>query len=381
MTDVRDESGIRVSPGIPRHMTVAVLGATGAVGREVCGALSRAGLPVRAAARSIGTADLPACIEARPVDIADPFALQAFCAGSRLVVNCAAPSSRTSEPVALAAARCGVDLVDAGDHDVSVRGAAVVVRAAGMAPGLSELLVRRAASGLGAVARVVTHLGGLDRFAAGGAADYLAGLGRDSGAGLAWRSGASAPSPSGVHRAVDLPPFRERVDVHPFLSADLVRTLRALGIPEADAYVVFPGEAVRSLLSRLGARTTDPRPEDVAALRRAAELDLAGRRPYHVLQAQARSPAGESRNTLRHTVVVRIPSATVATAATVAQTAAAVLAGRVPPGCHHAADVLDPHTDLDAVVAHAGGTIWESTEQITLDDTDPDADAVEEGML
>lgn len=363
---------------VPRHATVAVLGATGAVGREVCGALSRAGLPVRGAARTVGTADLPACLETVAVDVTDPRALHAFCDGSRLVVNCAAPSSRTSGPVARAAAACGIDLVDAGDGD-AVATTTVAVRAAGMAPGISELLLRRVAAAMDEVARVTTHLGGLDRFAAGGAADYLAGLGPDSGAGLAWRAAMAVPSPAGIHRAVDLPPFRQRVDIHPFLGADLVRTLRASGIPEADAFAVFPGQAVRSLLGRIGTRTTDPDPDDVAALRRAAELDLAGRRPYHVLRATAQGPVDGTRNLVQRTAVVRVESATVATAAMVAQTVAAVLAGRIPPGAHHAADVLDPGPDLDAAVHHAGGTLWESTEEFRAE-TD-DTDSLEEGVL
>ncbi len=343
--------------GAPSRIgTVAVLGATGAVGRAVCAMLSRAGVPVRGAARRVGTADLPACVMTAAVDVSDPSALHAFCVGSQVIVNCAAPSSRTSGPVARAAARCGADLVDAGDaHDPADAASPVrvAVRSAGMSPGLSELLLRRVVLGAGDVTTVTTHLGGLDRFAAGGAADYLAGLGPGSGAGLAWRGAGAVPSPVGARHDVDLPPFRGPVGLYPYLGPDTVATLRALGVPDADAFAVFPGIAVRAVLGRVTAAGTGA--DAVAELRRAAELDLAGRRPYHVLRAVAEGPAGI------RTAVLRVTSAVDVAAAVVAVTVICVLAGRVPPGSHRAADVLDPAAAVDEAVRLAGGILRETT--------------------
>ncbi|MGW7482853.1 saccharopine dehydrogenase NADP-binding domain-containing protein [Nonomuraea muscovyensis] len=56
-------------------------------------------------------------VEAMRVDVEDAGALAAFCAGCRIVVNCAGPSSRILDTVARAALAAGAAYVDvAGDH-------------------------------------------------------------------------------------------------------------------------------------------------------------------------------------------------------------------------------------------------------------------------
>jgi hypothetical protein len=327
---------------------IGVLGGSGAVGAAAARELMDRGHRVllggrdadrlhRAASR---LGERAAC---RAVDIDDEQALAAFCADVDVVVNCAGPAVRILDRVARAAAVAGAGYADAaGDdrlHDLVGAWAGdhpkfTAVVSAGMTPGLSGLLPRMlAGSGFDRARRLVVRHGGSERFTTTAAVDYLDALGTGYGtAGAVWRDGRRAGAPPVGRDPVPAPHFPAPVRLFPYLSTETERAAAALGLSDVEWYTAFAGPRVPRVLAGLG--------QDAAELVAAAELDVAGRRPF---QAFVLELSGEQGGTpVTRTLVARADGASVLTGAMAAAAAAAIAEGACPPGVHHAADVLDP---------------------------------------
>lgn len=251
-------------------------------------------------------------------DFRDPASLDRFAAGCRIVVNCAGPSHVAGDRVLRAAERAGAHYVDASGDVTSFDGRAVV--GAGLQPGLTGLLQRWVGSD-----ELTLYLGVLDRFTEAAAADYLCGARSPL---AAWRDG---PVPRALTRrsGVTLPFFPGEVTLLPYLDAEACRIAGQLGLRRGDWYSAVSGEYVLGTFDRVHGMA---RAEAVAALCRASQLDLAGREPFVVLAVE----------TPERTVVLRGRSNGELTGSVVALAVEAVDRGEVPPGCHHASDVLDP---------------------------------------
>ncbi|MFJ1456687.1 saccharopine dehydrogenase NADP-binding domain-containing protein [Nocardia sp. N2S4-5] len=349
-------------------MTVAVLGATGVVGRAAVRMLARLGIGgLRVGARDVARAEraaLPPGTEVRRVDAADPESLAEFCAGTRLVLNCAGPSYLLLDRVARAALSAGSDYVDVSGDGPAYRllagsplstGGRTAVLSAGMLPGLANVVPRVLAGDLTG-ARLVVYAGGIEPFAAASAGDLALSLDSSDAADghwygetlAAWSGGGRRRNALSVREDVEIAGFPGRVTTMPFLTADAERLARSAGLRELHWHNVFVGSALRLTLTRLRGRV----PRDAAALtpiveeiRAAAELDLAGLDPFYLMAFTV------SRPDRTDTAVLRAPSSFELTAATAAYTVDAVLSGTVAPGLHYADDVLDPRGLLDGVAA------------------------------
>ncbi|WP_086821284.1 hypothetical protein [Allokutzneria sp. NRRL B-24872] len=290
---------------------IALLGATGAVGRHVLRALPG---EVRAGSRSSG------------VDVHDDRSLAEFVAGASVVVNCVGPSHQTAARVAEAAVNAGADHVDAGGADAVVdpRGQRVVF-AAGASPGLSGLLPRWLGS---RGTRLTMYCGVLDRFTTAGAEDYLNGVNEPL---AAWRNGQVKRGALTRVSDVDIPFFDEPVSAFPFMDAENEAVARSLSLVDGDWYSVVEG---KHLLRALGERK---------GLCEASALDLAGRSPRVTFVAELDG----------RTAVLRAGSVAELTAAMTVAATKAILRGDVPCGLHRAATVLEPFDGLDVTVFDA----------------------------
>ncbi|MGW0047840.1 saccharopine dehydrogenase NADP-binding domain-containing protein [Nocardia cyriacigeorgica] len=349
---------------------VAVLGGTGVVGRAAIAMLGRLGIDaLRVGARRAEPGRRQhdsTAIEWCRVDADDPAALAQFCAGTRLVLNCAGPSYLLADRVARAALAAGSDYVDVSGDGPAYRlldgspllaGARTAVLSAGMLPGLANVVPRVLADDLTG-ARLVVYAGGIEPFAPASAGDLALSLDSSDatdGDGpwygetlAAWSGGRRRRHALSVRENVEVAGFPGRVTTMPFLTADAERLARSTGLDELHWHNVFVGHALRLQLSTLRGRV----PSDPAALAAitgeiaaAAELDLAGLDPFY-LMAFTLHRAGRT-----DTAVLRTHSSFELTAATAAYTVAQVLSGAVAPGLHYADDVLDPRGLLDAVTA------------------------------
>ncbi|MFV2085535.1 saccharopine dehydrogenase NADP-binding domain-containing protein [Micromonospora sp. LOL_021] len=386
---------------------IGVLGASGSVGQVAVAHLHRLGVgPLRLAARHVEpvrrvAAGLPgADVDTVEVDLRDPAALAAFCAGTSLVVNCAGPTYELKETVAAAALAAGAHCVDvAGDDPVhealtgdvpggdvpggrACGGGRTVVLSAGTLPGLSSLLPRWLASTeFDGVDTLTAWVGGVEHCSPVVAVDMMLSLRSGGAAGAAygeanaaWRGGAARSRALRPAEDATVPQFAGSVAVQPFLSAETRRLARALRLRDVDWLNVYPGPQVRTLLAALPAAASVGADEADLARRmiRAAELDLAGRSPYYQMVFTMGGTRGGV--PVERTAVLRVTSSYRLTGLVGALAAVAVLGGDVPPGVHFAADVLDPA----ATVAALRGSGEPLTVRLVDGDT---ADDTEEGTL
>lgn len=338
---------------------IGVLGASGAVGRTAVRLLHTWGTGrLRLGGRRVELARRVAVEEAdgqgdvQGVDVFNARELAEFCAGCRVIVNCAGPSFQILDRVAVAARAAGADYVDpGGDAPVHRRlidgGGTGTGRTAllttGMMPGLSGLLPRWLAGRyFDRAVRLTAYAGGRGRLTPAGAADYLLSLANGIGEPLAaWRNGARVSRALEPRQDVMLPCFSAGVTAYPFFGPEAERLARDLGLEDASWYTVFEGDHLRSALGRLQAAGGGDDPACGAAeLSRAAELDLFGREPYQALIVELE---GESRGRLhRRTAICRATDAYELTGAVTAIAVDEIVNGAIAPGVHMAAEALDP---------------------------------------
>lgn len=367
---------------------IGVLGASGSVGRHVVDLLRDRG-ELRVGGRT--TDSLPAAGQQVRVDHADPESLAAFCAGLRIVVNCAGPSYEVKDRVATAALAAGADYVDLGGDDpaheaLTASGAVTdgrtVLLSAGTVPGLAVLLPRWLAAELEGGpggARLTAYVGGLEHVSPAAASDILLSL-TVGGAGgepfghplAAWRQGRRELRALRAEEDAEVPFFPDRVALQPILTAELERLAARLRLAELDWFNAYPGRLARTVFSRLPMLSRQAGAEQDGIRDRmiqATEIDLAGRAPYYrmVMTLRGRSDAV--------TAVLRAENSYRITAFVAAAAAAAILDRRAPTGLHFAGDVLDPGALVD-------GLVESGTADIALHQGDIGApDMLEDGAL
>jgi saccharopine dehydrogenase-like NADP-dependent oxidoreductase len=247
--------------------TVVVLGGYGSVGRAVAHTLAewfpgevvvagRDGARAQALASSSGGA-----ITARQVDVTRPDDVRRVLEGARVVVMCI---ERANESVARACLERGIHYVDVSASDdllsaiaqldpLARKRDATAVLSVGLAPGLTNLLARRAYERLPSATRIDITL--------------ITGVNGDHGPdALRWiiANLSAAPRGEAGPLRVDLPGFGTRT-AHPFPFSDQYAVTRALGVQTTSRLafesviltsVIFGLRSVRffRLLRRLRAR-------------------------------------------------------------------------------------------------------------------------------
>jgi hypothetical protein len=348
---------------------IGLLGAKGAVGQAAVEELRALKVgELRLGARH--PADTPNSANMTFVDLDDDSSLARFCADCRVVVNCAGPSHRILDRVAVAALSAGADYVDAaGDdpvHDLlagwtSPAGERTAIVSAGMMPGLSALIPRWIAGhDFDHLDRLTAYVGGLDRFTFAAAGDYLASLSNGYGTSLAaWQHGQRVTCALEPLRDVHVPFFTGPVTAHPYLSVETERLARALSINEVSWYNVFVEGQALAAVNRLQASLHSG--ADLASAARelvaASELDVAGRTPYQLLLFQLDGQAQGSTRT--RSVMLRASDSYRLTGCITAHATAALLAGEISAGVHYAADVLNPQTVVEHLQGRSGVALLE----------------------
>ncbi|WP_017589677.1 saccharopine dehydrogenase NADP-binding domain-containing protein [Nocardiopsis ganjiahuensis] len=364
---------------------IGVVGASGAVGRHAAHALRslsrgrlvlgarRAG-PLRALADELGGP-----VEAVSVDVDSAESLEAFCHRCDVVLNCAGPSYRILDRVAVAALAAGADYVDVtGDSPVHDRLAGSplaegrrVLLSAGVLPGLSALLPRWFARGRG-LREAAVHAGGLERCTGAAADDLLLSLPGGSipaaafGHPLAaWREGAVVEGALRAQEGARAPHFPGTVFVQPFLTGEARRLAASMGLRRLDWYNVHPGARTRAVLTSAVGRA-DSGPETAERLRRAADLDLVGNTPYYQMVYSLVDGSGAP-----HTLLARFTDSYRMTGRVGAAATAAAALGETPTGVHHAADVLDPGATVEALFEGDGTAalhLWQGAAAADLEE-------------
>lgn len=346
---------------------IGIVGGYGGVGAAAASLLHRWGQgPLRLGgrrqelARAFVADQLDGAGEALAVDVTDAASLARFCAGCDIVVNCAGPSYRVLDTVAVAAFAAGAHYVDPGGdepvyrrlvtRDVA-RDGHVAVLNAGLMPGLTGLLPLWLARDFDKVTGLLAHVGVVDRLTPAGAGDYLLSLGGGHGEAKAcWWRGRRVAGTLEVMADVELPFFPGRVSAYPYLSRETERMATSLSLSELTWYNVFDGGGhMVAALGRLQGAMAGVGDLDAAAaqLCRAAALDMFARSPYQrlvfALDGQ-RDGTPHSR-----TLVLHGADTYGLTGGMTAMVTAAVRGGTVSAGLRYMMDAVDPGTVVAAL--------------------------------
>ncbi|GAA2280484.1 hypothetical protein GCM10010145_59560 [Streptomyces ruber] len=338
---------------------IGVIGGYGAVGSAAVRRLHQAEVPspLLIAGRNPGKAD--ALLEAlsadgppadtMAVDLDDPDSLDRFAARCRLVVNCAGPSYRILDTVAVAALRHGADYVDAaGDDPVHhllcagdgaarwTAGGRTAVLSAGALPGLSALLPRALAARAPGATRLDAYLGGVAPLTPAAAGDVLLGRGPEHGtSAAAWQDGRIRERTLTPRRDVRLEAFPRPVSAFPFLSTEAVRLARDTGVGHVRWYTVFGGERLAEELAMAWALDSTDTTDLVAA----ADEDVHRHGAWYGQEFHLWEGAADGPPTAR--LVLRAADSYELSGFLTATAALHLLHGSIAPGVHFAADVLD----------------------------------------
>lgn len=338
---------------------VLVLGGYGAVGSVVTRTLADAGVPVRPAGRDLARAaqlaDELGCGPAARVDVGDPdgFGRLLDEEGIGAVVLCVEPPDPTI------ARRCldsGVHLVDVGATHALLAGVealadrataagATAVLSVGLAPGVTNLLARRASDQLGGADRldITVMLGGGERHGAEAVRWTVHQLARGDGRGPA--------------RRVRLPGHGLRT-AHPFGFSDQWTLRRTLGVPEVTTRLCLDSRQLTAALfgmRRLGAFRVFRGPRAAGLLTGALGAVHTGGDDFAV-----RVDAARGDRTTSWALTGRKQSRVTGQVAALATRE--LLAGALPAGVHHLDQLVDV-PGIGALVDDLPGTrLWAPAE-------------------
>lgn len=323
---------------------VGIVGATGGVGTSVVRHLrGHPALALRLGARDAGRARALAAstggnVEATGVDVHDHAALAAFCAGCRVIVNCAGPARAIGATVGRAAFAAGADYVETSGYAALElpRNGCRAVLSAGMYPGLSGLLPRYlAAEGFDTLICLTMFIGGCEELSATAALDYLDALRDGFGeSNAAWLNGRRTSQALPAGAPASLPFFPRPVVAQPYLTTESEHLARALGLRELRCYSVFDGAHVLAALPQAVLA------RDAGALVRAAQADAFGQVPYQILLFELQGTCGE--RAVCRSLFVKARSGVALTGVAAAAAVHALSEGRAPEHVHDFAQALDP---------------------------------------
>ncbi|MFI7122095.1 saccharopine dehydrogenase NADP-binding domain-containing protein [Amycolatopsis sp. NPDC049868] len=357
-------------------MTIAILGGYGAVGATAARRLATAGIPIRVGGRNLRSAsalceELGENASAHAVDLTDNRSLATFCAGATVVLNCAGPSYRVLDTVALAASAANAHYVDvAGDQPLLRRLVALppsdrlAVISAGVMPGLTAILPRGLLGDDPARTAIDLHVGGPVRITPVSAQDILLATGPDFGTPLAsWRDGEVVKGSESPQWNVTLPRFGHAVHALPYLTAESVDFARHHGVGELRSHSVYVSERIPTTLATAWAESPDDPTTWAEELAKAAAEDLSEHAPHYTILVRRRDLDRQGPTTwrlLRTTDPYRLSG--VVAAHTVHAVLASASAGTYPawrfldPGETWAALAADPlcHTETHALPGEPG---------------------------
>lgn len=343
---------------------IGVLGCGGAVGSVACDVLQQSyrirGGQRRQPVKSSGKYSS----EWVQVDLYNSKSLSDFCAGCDVILNCAGPSYRIGDRVALAAAEAGACYIDAFGADPLEQSlsenigdvSGLFVIAAGSFPGLSGVLPRWLfTQGFETLDSIHAFAGGREHCSVNAGADIL--LSSVAGFGVPeayWRNGSvirySEPFPEGVH----LPGFKGEVYVQRYLSSETVRLAKQLKLHEAHWHNVTVDKQVNDIISKCCARLTVDASdaaleESVSELVTVASMVLSGSSPWYTMMVEAQGITQGKK--IRKRTILRSSNSYQLSGVVAAATVQTILQQGPADGVYWAFELLNPAVVIEKLLA------------------------------
>ncbi|MBI9090215.1 MAG: saccharopine dehydrogenase NADP-binding domain-containing protein [Desulfobacterium sp.] len=237
------------------------------------------------------------------VDIGNGRSLERFCRRCRLVINCAGPSRRILDTVALAALNTGIHYLDMGGDDILYghllplhpiiceKGLSFIV-STGMYPGLSGLFPAYTADGyfdrVDSLTAYFVNQG--DTLSHTAAYDVIRSMENDYARGMSGYKNGEIIRTGMAPVLVDLPFFKEKIAMYPSFTQELKLLAQSCNIQSIYNYIA-PGEAVMKELFSIRANTRHMTEEE---LKKAVDS---------LVQASHRDTGGKKKRTLFYLVM------------------------------------------------------------------------------
>lgn len=285
------------------NQRIGIVGGYGRVGLETAQYLVKTtDYDIMIGGRSIRKADetatnLGARVSARMVDIDDQSALDAFCRECGLVINCAGPSWRVLDRVAIAALRQGVHYVDPGGYDLLYDALAdkqgkleekglTFIMGAGLLPGLSGLFPSHIAqSRFDHVKYLEIYYVGHDRWTFNSAYDIAGSLEDPGNRGMAYYKNGEMKKAGlfSLSKKLVLPTPIGKIRVFMIFTQELKSVIETNGIETAYAYGTNSGRRVPMVMAYIKIfkqnRTHEQRLLSANLIVKAAEKDMRKKDP------------------------------------------------------------------------------------------------------
>ncbi|MDD1502752.1 saccharopine dehydrogenase NADP-binding domain-containing protein [Lysinibacillus sp. CNPSo 3705] len=239
---------------------IGIIGYNGAVGQAAVRYLKDK-YPLRCGSRSEHKehSQLDKFMEYMQVDIYDQIALETFCAGCTIVLNCAGPSYSIIDRVAQAAIKAGAHYVDAFGADLLEKKfmqqelTNIMILSAGSYPGLSGILPRLLAQeGFDQIDKISGYAGGEEVYSKGAAADIMLSSIYGFGTANAFYKDEKIVRDIAQTEKINVTINGEENTVYAqsYLTNETILLAKKLHIKEAHWHNIYPNKAVFSLLQQ-----------------------------------------------------------------------------------------------------------------------------------
>lgn len=233
------------------------------------------------------------------VDVYDQYSLDNFCCKCDIVINCAGPSERIFDRVALAAMRHNIHYVDPsgnarlykvlGDITAAIeRKGLTFLLYAGLSPGLSGLFPAYMAKHHFDIVRSLDlfHVGG-GEMTFNSAYDFIVSIDDGSTEAMVYYENGIRKKGIPPLNDITLPEPVGKVDAYPVFSQELMRVVESCRIKSARSYNAFIGTSTPRVLFEIGVskqyETEEQKARSARLLMKALKEDILNKKPFFMI--------------------------------------------------------------------------------------------------
>ncbi|MFX0547816.1 hypothetical protein ACOAKC_00640 [Hathewaya histolytica] len=343
---------------------IGILGCGGAVGHIACEILRKEYRIRGGQRRQPHNLILNDDIQWMSVDLYDYQSLYKFCCDCDVILNCAGPSCRIKDYVAIMSAKVGAYYIDVfGANFVesalikkNLDKKGIYILSAGSVPGLSGILPRwLALQGFEKVEEMHGFSGGRELCSPAGCADML--LSSISGFGITdafLKNGSIIHSETKIDDKLFLPGFKEDVYMRRFLSSEIERLARSLKISEVHWYNVVVDELFRNVISKACTYLTMDNREVilqnmVEEVSTVASLSIGNMKPWNTMMIELQGT--NKKEKVRKRALLQTSNSYHISAVVASMAVETALRQKLSNGIYWACDILEPKTTIKKLLS------------------------------